>query len=307
MLDPNFNCLLLRESLLLFRVLLDHQSTCVVSTQTASSLRRKLVGELESTSTLDSLERNLEVGNRLGVGDRSVRKDESAQGNISTSTAILGKNHLIEVCGHSDGRRVSDHLILDIPLAIGLLLGQVKRACDDANGGVLDSQTTAEILKVRPVVTVKAITDLRAHVGKVKGIVHSLLGPFAVSSRNLMTTVKATAVVVLQTSAELLRDRFVFDKVAVLSVTLADSKRFTGDMLDDPVGVSQTAVVGGDKARAVGDIGDRAREAIFEETGGVDDSVDVDGKVGRRGRGGRAKDLGGRNGGRGGRSWKGGE
>lgn len=122
-----------------------------------------------------------------------------------------------------------------------------------------------------------------------------------------MTTVKATAIVVLQASAEFCGHRFIFDEVAVLSVALADSKGFACDMFDDPVRVSQTAVVGGDKARAVGDIGDRTREAIFEETGGVDDSVDVDGKVGRRGRGGRAKDLGGRNGGRGGRSWKGGE
>jgi hypothetical protein len=279
----------------------------VISTQPTSSLRRKLGSKLKSTRALNSLERNLEIGNRLGVGDRCVGENESAQGNVSTSTAVLSKNHLVEMCGHSNRRRASDHLILDIPLAVGLLLGEVKRACNDANRGVLDGQATAEILKVRPVVTVETIANLGAHVCKVESVVHGLLGPLAISGRDLVTTIKATSVVVLQPSTELLRDRVILDKVAVLSITLTNGERRRSDMFDDPVRVSQTTIVRGNEARAVGDISDGARETIFEETGGVDYGVHVDGGVGRRGTGRRTKDLGGRNGGRGGRSRKGGE
>jgi hypothetical protein len=121
-----------------------------------------------------------------------------------------------------------------------------------------------------------------------------------------MTTVITTAVVVLQQSPELLWHRVILKKAAVLSITIANGKGSRCDMFDDPVRVSCTTIVGGDKARAISDIGDRAWKAVLEKTPGVDDCAGVDWQAGRRS-GWRPEDLGGRNSGRGGGSRKSGE
>lgn len=44
-------------------------------------------------------------------------------------------------------------------------------------------------------------------------------------------------------------------------------------MLDDPVGVTQAAVVGGNEGGAGSEVGNGAREAIFKQAGRVDRCV----------------------------------
>lgn len=67
-------------------------------------------------------------------------------------------------------------------------------------------QAAAEIFKVRPVVTVEAVANLRAHVCEKKGFVHSWLGPFGVCCGYLVPAVVSGTEVVTEFGAEFLGD-----------------------------------------------------------------------------------------------------
>lgn len=105
-------------------------------------------------------------------------------------------------------------------------------------------QATAEILKMRPVVPVEPLADLRTHVAEHKGAVHGLLAPFCVRGGDLVAPVVARPEIVFQLRPEGLRDAGVFDEDAVLPVRVGGGEGRRGDVLGDPVRVSGSAVVG---------------------------------------------------------------
>lgn len=240
--------LLLSKRLLSIRVVLNDQRTRRISTQAPPPLHRQLARKLQPTRALNRLQGHLKVGDRLVIRDGCIGKHKRSKRNIAARLSILGENNLVEVRGHRDGGRRSDHLVLDVPLVVhGILLGEVQRAGDDADGGVLDCQAAAEVLEVCPVIAVEALADLWAHVGEVEGLVHSLLGPLAVRSRDLMAAIIAAAEVILQQSAELLRHGIVLEEGAVLAIAVPLGEARRRNMLSDPMGVSKSSVVARDE------------------------------------------------------------
>lgn len=97
---------------------------------------------------------------------------------------------------HSNVGRVTDDLVVDAPFAVRVPTGEVQRSGDDADRGVPLGQVPAELLEMRPVVTVEALSDLRAHVRQGESAVHGGLGPFGVGGGNLVATVVAGAEIV---------------------------------------------------------------------------------------------------------------
>lgn len=99
---------------------------------------------------------------------------------------------------------------------------------------------------MRPVVAVKALADLRAHVGQEEGVVHGVLAPFRIRRGHLVAAVVAGAEVVLQLAAELFGDRGVLEEDGVLAVAVGLREGGGCDVLCYPGGVAQAAVEGGD-------------------------------------------------------------
>ncbi len=95
-------------------------------------------------------------------------------------------------------------------------------------------ETTAKVLKVSPVISVEALADLGAHVAQCKGVIHGLLRPLGIGSGHLVTSVVATAEVVLELRAELFWNTLVLDKDRVLAVCVAVLERLGRNVLDDP-------------------------------------------------------------------------
>lgn len=183
------------------------------------------------------------------------------------------------MCRHGHGWRRADHLVLDVPLSVdGVLLGEVQRAGDNSDGGVLDGQSATKVLKVRPVITVEALADLGAHVGEVEGIVHGLLRPLAVGGGHLMAAIKPAAEVILEQGAELGRHGVVLDEVAVLAVAVLLGQRRGRDVLGHPMRVSQFSVVARHEARAAREVVYGAGEAILKEAGGVNEATGAGGR-----------------------------
>lgn len=261
----------LGKRLLPLAVILDNQSASRVGAEPLPALHGQQVRKLQAAGTLDSLEGHLEVGDGLCVVDAGVWQDECADGNVAAHAAVLGEDDLVKVRGHGDGRRRANHLVLDVPLVVdGVLLGQIQRPRDDAHRGIPLRQTAAEVLKVRPVVAVEALADLRAHVAEVESLVHGALRPLCVGGGHLMPSIIAAAEVVLEQGAELLRHASVLEEDAVLAVAAARGERLGRDVLADPVRVARAAVVARDEGGAGRDVGDGAWEAVFEEAAGVD-------------------------------------
>lgn len=278
----------LAKGLLPLAIVLDDQRAGRVGAEPPPPLHGQLVGELEATGALHGFDGDLEVGDGLGVVDGGVGQDKGANGDIAAGPAVLGEDDLVEVRGHGDGGRSANHLVLDVPLVVdGVLLGQIQGPRDDAHGGVPLRQAPAKVLKVRPVVAVEALTDLGAHVGQVKRLVHGGLRPLCVRRGDLVAPVVATAVVVLEQGAELCGHARVLEELAVLAVAVPLGQGLGGDVLDDPVGVAHAPVVARDEGGAAGDVGDGAGEAIFEQAAWVDGRR----AQGRRGSCCRSKDL----------------
>lgn len=74
-------------------------------------------------------------------------------------------------------------------------------------------ESPTEIFKMRPVIPVEALADLRAHVGKKECLIHSILTPFGVGGGDLVSPIVARAKVIEEFSAELFGDAFVFHEV----------------------------------------------------------------------------------------------
>lgn len=219
-----------------------------------------------------SFERYLKVLKGLVISNLRIGQDKSTQADVSANLAILGKDDLVEVCRHSNVGRTSNDLVADPPLAICVLLGQVQRSSHDANRRVTSSQTTAEVLKVSPVISVEALADLRAHVAQGKRIVHGLLRPFGIGSRHLVASIIAATEVVLELSTELFWNGLVLNKDRVLAVCVTILERLGSDVLDNPCRVPCSAVVCRGQGRGGSQVGHGARESILVESIRVDRS-----------------------------------
>lgn len=182
-------------------------------------LRWQLGGKLQSRSPFHNLQRHLKLAQRLCVGNDSVRQHESGERDIATDAAVLTEDDLEKVRRHSDIGRTADDLVRDTPAAVGVALGQVQWAGDDAHTGIAMSEAAAEVLEMGPVVAVEAVTDLWADVAKRKGRVHGRLRPLGVSGGDLMPAVVTAAQVVGQLGAEGRRDRGILDEDAVPPVS----------------------------------------------------------------------------------------
>jgi hypothetical protein len=237
---------------------------------------RQLTFNLHVLSTyqipFDSLEGHFKVLKGLVVCNPSIGQDKSTQTDLSADLSIFGKNDLVEMRGHSNVRWVSNDFVANPPLAICLFLGQIQRPSYNTNRRITSSKSTAKVLKVSPVVSVESLADLRTHVAQSKRIIHGLLRPLSISSRNLMASVIATAEVVLELRAELFGYGVVLDKDGVFAVCIAVLERLGGDVLDNPRRVSGSAVVGRGQGRGGSQVGHRARESVLVQSIGVDGS-----------------------------------
>lgn len=149
--------------------------------------------------------------------------------------------------GDGDVGWVADDFVGYFPLAVCVALGEVQRAGYYSDGWIARGETPAEVLKVRPIISVKPFSDLRAHVRKIKCIIHGFLAPFRIRCRNLMSSVIARPEVVFQLAAELFWDGGIFEEYAVLAIAVRGSEGSGRDVLCDPAGVPQAAVEGGDE------------------------------------------------------------
>lgn len=131
---------------------------------------------------------------------------------------MFRKDDLVEMRGHGDGRRFTDHFISDSVLAIGFLSGQVQRSCHDANRGISLGKIAAEILEMSPIIPVESLADLWAHIAERERGVHCVLTPFSVCGRNLVTSIVARTEVVGQFTAKHGRDCGIFNKDTVFAV-----------------------------------------------------------------------------------------
>lgn len=196
-------------------VVLDDQGAVRVGTQTLAPLRGKLGGELEAARALDGLDGDLEIGERLLVGDTRVGEHEGADGDLARAgradPVLLGEDDLVEVRGHRDVRRVADHLVFDVPLVVGrVALREVEGSGHDPHARVSLRETAAEVFEMRPVVPVESLAHLRRHVGQVEGLVHGGLPPLRIGCGNLVASVVAGPVVILQFCSELFWHALVF-------------------------------------------------------------------------------------------------
>lgn len=103
-------------------------------------------------------------------------------------------------------------------------------------------QSPTEVLEMRPVVPVKTIADLGAHVREEKSLVHGILTPFRIGRRDLMPPIVSGAEVVVELSTEFLRDAFVLNEGRVGPVAIIGAKGGRRDMLSYPVWVSCSAI-----------------------------------------------------------------
>jgi hypothetical protein len=155
----------LPEGLLPLGILADNQSTRRVCTQPLPPRHGQLGRKLQPARTLYSLDGDLEIGDRLFVGDFGVGEHECAHGDRSCRGAIFSKDHFVEMRRHGNVRRVPDHFICHAPFAVhGVPLGEVEGPGHDTHTRIPLRQTAAEILEVCPVVTVEALSNLGAHV-----------------------------------------------------------------------------------------------------------------------------------------------
>lgn len=135
--------------------------------------------------------------------------------------------------GHGDIRRVADNLIAHAPLSVRVLARQVQRARDDAHTRIVAREAAAEVFKVRPVVAVEALADLRAHVAEEEGLVHGGLGELCVGGGRLVAPVVAGAEVVFEQGAEERGEGLVFEEFAVAAVAVAGGEGGGGDVFGD--------------------------------------------------------------------------
>lgn len=241
-----------------------------LSAQPLPPARLQFRREFKPTSPLNSFQRNFKVRERLIIRDPRIGKHKCTQSNLPIRTIpILRVNNLVKVRWNSNVRRVANNLIAHPPLAIRVSLGQVQRSRNDAHRRVLARQIAAEVLKVRPVVAVETLPDLRAHVCQCERVVHGLLAPFRVRSWHLVAAIVAGAEVVLDLGPEHGRDGLVLEEVAVFPVAVLQREGLGRDVLCDPGRVACASVEGAREREAVERVGNGAWEAILEDSAGV--------------------------------------
>lgn len=149
--------------------------------------------------------------------------------------------------GDSDIWWIADDFVGYFPLAVCVALWEIQRAGDNSDGRIARGETSAEILKVRPVISIEPFSHLRTHVRQVKRIIHGFLAPFRIRCRNLVSSVIARPEVVLQLAAELFWNGGIFEEYAVFAIAVRGSEGSGRDVLCNPAGVPQAAVKGGDE------------------------------------------------------------
>src|SRR2546421_7401447 len=109
--------------------------------------------------------------------------------------------------------RISNDLIADSPFSICWITSrEVEWAGNDTYRWISVCQASTEILKVRPIIAVETVSNLRAHVCEVECRIHRFLREFGVGCRNLVATIIAGTKIVHQLRSKLLRHREVFHK-----------------------------------------------------------------------------------------------
>ena len=201
--------------------------------------------------------------------------------------------------GHGHVGRAADDLVADAPLPVGRIAArQVQRSGHDADRGVAVGESAAKVLEVGPVVAVKALALLGAHVGEQEGRVHGTLRPLGVGGRHLVPAVVAGAEVVGQLGAMLLGHGLVLDEVRVPPIALVHGQGGGREVLGDPMRVPRASVEARDGGRRGVYVGHGTGESILEQTVRVDQSAGIFLSVRRDRRTG--KSLGGDSGRRGG-------
>src|SRR5271155_487560 len=94
---------------------------------------------------------------------------------------------------------VSDDFVAYPPFLVdGILLGQVQRSSHYPHAGVFATvdELAAELLEMRPVISVETVSDLWTYVCQNERRVHGFLRPFRVRSRDLMAAVVTGASII---------------------------------------------------------------------------------------------------------------
>ena len=142
---------------------------------------------------------------------------------------------------------LSDHLILDVVLAVRLPPGEVEGACAAVDVPVDLHQLPHVPLQVLPLVPVEAPAHLGRHVAQQEGLVHEGLVGHVVTSSSYVASVKPAVLVVSVLRPEVGVDGGVLAELGLGPVhVLRPPAGGRGEVLEDPVGDSVPPVVGED-------------------------------------------------------------
>lgn len=96
-------------------------------------------------------------------------------------------------------------------------------------------QSPAKVLQMGPVIPIKTLAHLGAHVGKEEGLVYGILTPLGIGCRDLVTPIVTGAEVVMELRAEFFRYALVLDEGGVGPIAVIGAKGGGCDMLRYPV------------------------------------------------------------------------
>ena len=148
------------------------------------------------------------------------------------------------MCRHAHARRRSDNLVAHAPFAVCALARQVQWHGEHVHVAETRRQATHKVLRVRPVVAVHALADLRRNVAQQERFVHARLRRLGVRSRDHVPAVVARAEVRRVGRPERLGDTQVLGKHRLAAVdAFAALQRRRREVLRGPRGVAQAAVV----------------------------------------------------------------
>lgn len=213
-----------------------------------SPLNWQVCSEFESTCPFYSFDWDLKVYQWFVVRDSCVGEDKGPERDVAAGFPIFGKDDFEEMGRHGNVGRTPDYFVGYTPFAIVRILpGEIKRTGDDPYGRVVVGQPATEILEMRPVISVEAISHLRAHVTEEERLIHRFLTPFGISCRDLVAPVIARPEIVQELCSEVRRNGSIFYEYRVPAISVVDGKGRGCDVFCYPPGVSIAAVEGGDR------------------------------------------------------------
>lgn len=174
------------------RILSDYNGAMDFLAEPLSPLNRQVRSKFESACPFNSFDWDLKIRQRFVIRDLGVGEDKGPERDVPTGFPIFGKDDFEEMGRHRNVGRTPDHFVGYPPFAIGRILpGKVEGTGDDPYGRVVVGQPTTEILEVSPVISVEAISHLRAHVTQQKCLIHRFLTPFGIGRRDLVPPIIA--------------------------------------------------------------------------------------------------------------------